>query len=1554
MQYNKEFLANLDLQHNKVVYAKITALNINDFPIESIEGKVTGGSINVDGNSAIRRTCSLSIVTNNINISDYLWTLNTKIKIEIGLENTIDKNYPEIIWFNQGIYLITSFSSSLSASAFTINLQGKDKMCRLNGEQGGKFASSIDFGKYETINEDGTITYTQQLLKDIIRDMVHSYGGEPYHNIIINNLEENGLQLMEYKNKEPLFLLRKSDEQEKLYSKATTLGNKICLYKDKSCKLSELPSYDSLVNSLTYKKEPATCFTFAEDGEEIEYCAAKIEQGQVAGYVETDLTYNGDLIANVGETITSILDKIKNMLGNYEYFYNVEGQFVFQKKEIYLSTEWTPIDEEGTITTSLFDQDAFIYNFLGNELITSFNNNPNLNNVKNDFSIWGTRKSVAGGNVPIHMRYAIDTRPTIYTSIDISDDELIDYNKKYGLNVTGQKKKIYISKNSNGFCDYKKYYINSNGQVVENYFNGCITRLELTTYNNYYRGYLGDILEIATKYQYDFNNKRLTIIVDSTRLSDGTPFEFYDWRELIYQMAKDYTKYGHLDDFQQRVARENPDAFPNGITGYEQYYTDLEGFWRQIYNPNPEYQQEFVYTEYDKDKEYYKFNEDYNWCDPAIGISGYDKYYYLVEDTSGKFTPYYDLAFLQSYSNNTYNFITKDGKELKIKRKKTNPLIEEAASYNIYTKESSYSLVSQEEKSTWETDYILLEESNPKELYLITCVGEKSTLESSYGEFYTIKEYDKETSMPPYYTMEPFIEIDEKNTVYSIKQHEARKEGEKYYTIEAVTDFNQVKNSTILYIKEPYNFYSITDFYNNDNPNKKQPAKKNNCITDNKPFYKDKDYYQPLGDFVYSKNSVGEVHNNIQVASYISSLIDNLGAALMPYTIEGTWGMSSLHENDLQEILDDLKLLKACESYLSQKDLDQNVYKTVKKFLQEYNAFLKEAAKELKDVYEGQISSIQYNDFYSVSQFNQMVSTLQFYVSYFLDIIKNIVLPKDNDKPLSSFLSGVRAKTNTYKFNILIDNKTITTYKQLYDEVVKKYCKEEIEKIIFKEGRKWNNDEDKIKDDNWSKNFDVVLNSIEVKPSLTFNEKNNLLSYQKWYYLTDEVCLNESFYNTFKDFEDYINKFKTFFENANAYFSKNEFYVKKHYGVVHNKTNDYLISNNCFYTEPLNFYSMIGNWYLEKSSRQNWNASVYEAPETLDFWFDFLDAKGSLNQFSVKTIGQRPEAKTDTAVTSIYYKEAPQVIFTNSEEKNFSGFNYINVKDIETSTVFNKIIFNETQKVPQLENGPQKSAEAIETCYKNSEKELKEIKNSMLEELDKEKNGTETKAMEYCKSIITIINNLNLSDNSQILMVDSLKSLLSDFKDTYKNYIENKEIDKINTEGTSYKAKLNFDDIELKINSCIKQSLDILDSWYNSVAILKIGAMGFSEKALLDSYDKQYYNYWRYEKFYHNKQVVYAWRGQQDSSLVYNLFSIASQGKSAKETIDELLYTHSHCADSVSISTIPIYYLQPNRRIYIYDENTGIEGQYILNKITIPLTYNGTMTLSAIKDVDRI
>ena len=85
-----------------------------------------------------------------------------------------------------------------------------------------------------------------------------------------------------------------------------------------------------------------------------------------------------------------------------------------------------------------------------------------------------------------------------------------------------------------------------------------------------------------------------------------------------------------------------------------------------------------------------------------------------------------------------------------------------------------------------------------------------------------------------------------------------------------------------------------------------------------------------------------------------------------------------------------------------------------------------------------------------------------------------------------------------------------------------------------------------------------------------------------------------------------------------------------------------------------------------------------------------------------------------------------------------------------------------------------------------------------------------------------------------------------------------------------------------------------------------------------------------------------------------SMFSISAQGKSAKARLDELIYQHGYCIESSTINAIPIYYLQPNTRVYIHDEESGIDGDYIVSKITLPLTYNGTMSITATKAAENI
>ena len=540
---------------NRVVYARITALNFEERAIEVIVGRIQSGSVNVDGASAVRRTCSLSLMAPSGKISEYLWVYNTKFKLEVGLEQENG-----IKWYKQGTYILTSFSVSYSTNNCTISLQGKDKMCLLNGENGGTLPFEVDFGQYEEIDTDGNIRLIQNPLKDIIREAVHHYGSEAFHNIIINDLDDRGVELQEYRYDTPLYLFRQKDQM--LYEQGTLNGKMEVSVNGVTTTLDSLEVYDSLIGSdFTEVNQTSTVFTLGGK----EYQAAKIIYGQTMGYIATEMYYNGDLIASAGSSVTSMLDNITKMLGNFEYFYDLDGRFIFQEKKNYINTSWTPLTttDEGLIYLDPMSEKVQ-YEFINHELFTAFNNNPQINNVKNDFSVWGNKKNSSGSTVKIHMRYAIDEKPWEYNSIEVSDEDLEAYNKKFGLNTRGQTSKKYVVALEPNKVYYEAY---SKGLIFTDGNN------DITNFN-------------APVWSPDnFSAEAPLMALDGEWIGIE---KLCDWRELIYQMAKDYRKYNHLDDFVLRVADANPGLFPTGRTGYEQYYVDMEGFWRQLYCYNPD------------------------------------------------------------------------------------------------------------------------------------------------------------------------------------------------------------------------------------------------------------------------------------------------------------------------------------------------------------------------------------------------------------------------------------------------------------------------------------------------------------------------------------------------------------------------------------------------------------------------------------------------------------------------------------------------------------------------------------------------------------------------------------------------------------------------------------------------------------------------------------------------------------------------------------------------------------------------------------------------------
>lgn len=368
-----EFLTKLDKMQLRTQYAKIILLTFDEKPIKEITGNITSGSLSVNSSSSIRRTINFSMLaspefsdiedlTNDI-------ALNKKIRVEVGLKNPF-KEYDDIIWFPCGLYVISSANVQRSTSGWSISVSGKDKMCLLDGTAGGTLPASTTFHEVYVEQDDGTIEIEYPTIYRIIFEAVNHWGGEAAENIVISDLDEKVKQLVKYMGDEPIYF----DSDYTSFSPVQT---------------------DNFFIMKSYNQD--------------------------VGYKETDFTYPGELVLAAGETVVSLLDKIVQVLGNFEYFYDVNGKFIFQEIKNYLNTP-SPINEYNSELLSLnvdhyvqsYDNGKYLYSLTDLDTTTTIIKSPKYDNIKNDFYAWGIRTSSSGAEIGIRYHLAIDAKPEIF------------------------------------------------------------------------------------------------------------------------------------------------------------------------------------------------------------------------------------------------------------------------------------------------------------------------------------------------------------------------------------------------------------------------------------------------------------------------------------------------------------------------------------------------------------------------------------------------------------------------------------------------------------------------------------------------------------------------------------------------------------------------------------------------------------------------------------------------------------------------------------------------------------------------------------------------------------------------------------------------------------------------------------------------------------------------------------------------------------------------------------------------------------------------------------
>ena len=364
-------------------------------------------------------------------------------------------------------------------------------MCLIDGTVGGALFASHDFGRLEIVNTNtGEHSFEPIEIKDIIKEAIHVYANEPYANIIINDLDDVSVELLDYKVSNQNCYIYQVCDDEYFYENYNTqiAFTKDAIYNE-FLEQKFQPGLENQTLPGTYHDKYIRVIKY-------------LQYGDTAGYRRTPLIYpseTGELTIDAGGTIGDLLKKITEAFGEYEYFYDVYGRFIFQRKRIYHNVVWngTIPDEENSVgyfTSS--ESSQTIYDFTNGQIIESYANKPDVTNIKNDWVIWGhISTGDKDASYPCHLRYAIDDKPMGYHCLT---DDIWYATRDYTIGSDPTS------------SDYLEYL-----DAIEEY-----------------REYIKPYIQSEELQETHIQNTVLSAI--------NTNKKIVDWREIIYRMAIDY------------------------------------------------------------------------------------------------------------------------------------------------------------------------------------------------------------------------------------------------------------------------------------------------------------------------------------------------------------------------------------------------------------------------------------------------------------------------------------------------------------------------------------------------------------------------------------------------------------------------------------------------------------------------------------------------------------------------------------------------------------------------------------------------------------------------------------------------------------------------------------------------------------------------------------------------------------------------------------------------------------------------------------------------------
>ena len=163
---------------NRNTRVKVEVLNFKFQTISSFEGNLVDGSISVDADNDIRRTCSVTLAVKNLNKivspDNELW-IDKYIRVYEGIDNP--RNKFETVWYVMGVFLINNPNTVYNAAESSLSFEGLDLMAKITGRRNGQ------------LPQISTVVPAGSKIADVVKQTITELAGFTNYIIVDKGLE---------------------------------------------------------------------------------------------------------------------------------------------------------------------------------------------------------------------------------------------------------------------------------------------------------------------------------------------------------------------------------------------------------------------------------------------------------------------------------------------------------------------------------------------------------------------------------------------------------------------------------------------------------------------------------------------------------------------------------------------------------------------------------------------------------------------------------------------------------------------------------------------------------------------------------------------------------------------------------------------------------------------------------------------------------------------------------------------------------------------------------------------------------------------------------------------------------------------------------------------------------------------------------------------------------------------------------------------------------------------------------------------------------------------